>query len=94
MSGSSDSGGGGSAGGSTNVWNASTRMKSIQVVQAMVIVESKLGFEIPEDKMPDLVKEGGYASFEEMENDLFPKLEKVYIAGGFKTKEKEKEKAE
>lgn len=83
----------GTSPGSSNVWNVSTRMKSIQVIQSMVIVEGKLGFEIPEDKMPALVKEGGYASFEEMVDDLFPKLEKVYVAGGFEEK-KEKEKAE
>jgi cobyrinic acid a,c-diamide synthase len=92
MTGASATGGGG--GSSTNVWNVSTRMKSIQVIQSMVIVEQKLGFTIPEDEMPKLVKEGGYANFEEMENDLFPKLEKVYIAGGFPEKKKEKVKAE
>ncbi|NOU20590.1 MAG: hypothetical protein HOO93_02175 [Methyloglobulus sp.] len=75
---------------STNVWNVSTRMKSIQVIQSMIIVEKHLDFTIPDEEMPKLVKEGGYANFEEMENDLFPKLEKIYNAGGFPEKKKEK----
>ncbi len=84
-----------SAGGSTtNVWNASTRIKSLQVVDLVITVEAKMKFNIPEDRVPELVQEGGYANFEEMVNDLLPKFEKIYIAGGLLEKKKEKAKAE
>ncbi len=72
---------------SVNVWNISTRLKSIQVISSMIIVETQLGFEIPESEMPNLIKEGGYANFDEMIKDLFPKLEKAYIEGGYEVKE-------
>lgn len=89
------SGGSGSGGGSaTNVWNASTRIKSLQVVDLVITIEAKMKFNIPEDRVPELVQEGGYANFEEMQNDLVPKLEKIYIAGGLPEKKKEEAKAE
>ena len=72
------------------VWNVSMRLKSIEVAKSMVIIEESLGFMIPEKKTTDLIKEGGYANFDEMENDLFPKLENLYISGDLSQKEKEK----
>lgn len=89
----SGGGNGGGSGAPTNVWNASTSIKSLQVVDLVITIETKMNFNIPEDRVPELVQEGGYANFQEMEKDLLPKLEKIYIAGGLPEKKKEKEEA-
>jgi len=95
LTGSTDStGGSGGGGSSTNVWNTSTRIKSLQVVDLVITVEAKMNFNIPDDRVAELVQEGGYANFQEMEYDLLPKLEKIYIAGGLPEKKKEKAEAE
>ena len=39
------------------------------------------------DLPPEIIKPGGYASFEEMVGDLVPKLEKVFI-GDIKVKKR------
>ncbi len=83
-----------SGGSSTNVWNASARIKSLQVVDLVITVEAKMNFNIPDDRVAELVQEGGYTNFQEMENDLLPKLKKIYIAGGLPEKKKEKVEAE
>lgn len=47
---------------------------SKRVVDATVATKKILGIELP----PEIIKPGGYNSFEEMISDILPKLEKVY----------------
>ena len=54
----------------------------------MSIAEAVLDIEIPDDKMGKIIKSGGYETFDEMINDISPKLEKVFLEGGFEEKEK------
>ncbi len=81
---------------STNIWNTSTGIDSLEVVTLILTVEAKMNFNIPQNRVHELIHEGGYADFQEMENDLIPKFERIYVAGGLpeKTKAKEEERAE
>jgi hypothetical protein len=56
---------------------------SKRVVDATVVTKRVLDIELP----PQIIKAGGYASFEDMIPDLIPKLEKVFI-GDIKAKKR------
>lgn len=47
---------------------------SKRVIDATVVTKRVLGIELP----PQIIKAGGYASFDEMITDLVPKLERVF----------------
>ena len=56
---------------------------SKRVVDATVATQTVLGIELP----PQIIKPGGYDSFDEMIDDLLPKLEKVFT-GEIKVKKR------
>lgn len=56
---------------------------SKRVVDATVATKKVLAIDLP----PEIIKPGGYASFDEMIGDLVPKLEKVFI-GEIKVKKR------
>jgi hypothetical protein len=47
---------------------------SKRVVDATLVTESVLGIELP----PEIIKPGGYDTFEEMIDDIIPKLKNVF----------------
>jgi len=47
---------------------------SKRVVDATIVTEKVLGIELP----PEIIKSGGYASCQEMIDDIVPKLKKVF----------------
>lgn len=61
---------------------------SKRVVDATVITKKVLGIDLP----PEIIKAGGYDSFDEMVGDLVPKLQKVFI-GDIKVKKRKPVKA-
>jgi len=56
---------------------------SKRVIDATLITEEVLGIELP----PEIIKPGGYETFDEMINDIIPKLEQVY-SGELKVKKR------
>lgn len=57
-----------------SVVSARPAIDSKRVVDATVITEEILGIELP----PEIIKPGGYDSFQEMADDLIPKLKQVF----------------
>lgn len=62
---------------------------SKRVVDATLVTEEVLGIELP----PEIIKPGGYDTFEEMIEDIVPKLKNVFT-GDLKVKKAAKEKVE
>jgi len=60
---------------------------SKRVIDATLITEEVLGIELP----PEIIKPGGYETFDEMINDIIPKLEQVYT-GELKVKKNKQAK--
>ena len=46
---------------------------SLGVVETLVVIETHTGFEVP----PRIIRRGGYHSFEDMTNDLLPKIREL-----------------
>jgi len=55
---------------------------SKRVVDATIVTKKVLGIELP----PEIIKPGGYVSFDELIKDIIPKLEKVFT-GEIKVKQ-------
>lgn len=62
----------GGSGGS--ILTGDTAIDSKRVLDATFVTEEVLGLELP----PELIKPGGYESFEEMIDDIVPKLRALY----------------
>ena len=63
------------AGDGGSIMGTGPAIGSKRVVDASVITKKVLGIPIP----PEIIKPGGYGSFDELISHLLPKLEKVYI---------------
>jgi hypothetical protein len=59
--------------GTASVWDGMPEIDSKAVVKASPIIRKFTGADLD----PKLIKKGGYASFDELVNDLFPKLKEA-----------------
>jgi hypothetical protein len=71
------------SGGGGSIVGMRPAIDSKRIVDASRVTRDVLDIELP----PEIIKRGGYASFEEMVSDLVPKLERVYT-GELKVKKR------
>jgi hypothetical protein len=64
----------GSGAGIVPVWNRMPEIDSKAIVKASPIFEQYLGLQLP----PSMIKRGGYDSFEQLWDDLIPKLRELF----------------